>query len=277
MTFQKFLVVASKQDAAGSNITTRLSQFRANPLLSGMKKEANFDFHLVEESILQTENLDMEKINRYDFIIFASRHSSESKEKTLSIHAPGNWRNAEHGGESGKVCPASALFQKQMFENLIKMTKEHQLDEEYKVTMEVTHHGPLIKKPCLFIEVGSTMEEWNDRRAGFVLAKTIDETIKNYKENPYNEVAIAIGGPHYCPSFNKIQESSNVAISHVIPKYKFPLTKEMVQEALDKTTEDVDLILLDWKGLGNKEIKEQTLSVLKDFYIQVKRTGEISK
>jgi len=279
MEYKKFLVVASKKDPAGVNITTRLSQFRGNPLLSGMKQEASYDFYLVENSMLQTENLDMEKINKYDFIIFASRHSSSSEEiqKTLSVHAPGNWRNAEHGGEAGKVCSSSAIFQKQIFEKLNKNAKEHELDKEYSVTMEVTHHGPLISKPCLFIETGPTMEEWNDRRAAFVIAKTIDEAIKEYKENPYNEVAIAIGGPHYCPSFNKIQSNSNVAISHVISKNVFPLTKEMIQEAIDKTEEEVDFILLDWKGLGNSEMKQQALGVLKNFYLQTRKVGEISK
>ena len=279
MEYKKFLVVASKKDPAGVNITTRLSQFRGNPLLSGMKQEANFDFYLVEDEIIQTENLDMEKINKYDFIIFASRHSSSSSEaqKTLSVHAPGNWRSAEHGGESGKVCPVSAMFNKQIFEKLTKIAKEHEMDKDYSVTMEVTHHGPLITKPCLFIEIGPTMEEWNDRRAAFVIAKTIDEAIKEYKENPYNEVAVAIGGPHYCPSFNKIQANSNVAISHVISKNVFPLTREMVEKAIQKTEEEVDFVLLDWEGLGNTDIKNQVLGVLKDFYLQTRKTGEISK
>lgn len=277
MEYKKFLVVASKKDPAGMNIANRLSQFRENPILSGMKNQPGFDSYLVEEDMLHEKNLDLEKIGKYDFIVFASRHSSESKEKTLSVHSPGNWRSAEHGGETGKVCPSSAVFQKQMFENLNKVAKEHELDKEYKVTMEVTHHGPLINRPCLFIEIGSSDFEWNDRRAGFVIAKTIDETIKNYKENQYNEIAIAIGGPHYCPSFNKIQANSNVAISHVIPKYKLPISGEMIQEAIDKTEEEIDFILIDWKGLGNSNMREQAMSVLKKFYLQTRKTGEISK
>ena len=46
MKYQKFLVVASKKDKAGINITTRLSQFRENPMLSSMKQEAGYDFYL---------------------------------------------------------------------------------------------------------------------------------------------------------------------------------------------------------------------------------------
>lgn len=275
MQYKKFLVVASKKDKAGINITTRLSQFRENPLISN--KEPNYDFYLVEDEILYTNNLDFDKISKYDFIIFASKHKSEKKEKTLSIHAPGNWRNADFGGEKGKVCKSSAIFQKQLFEKLDEYVKQYHLDGSYKVTMEATHHGPLINKPCLFIEIGSTEVEWEDRRAGFVVAKTISNTIDSYKENEYNEVAIAIGGPHYCPAFNKIQLKSNVAISHVIPEYAFPLTEEMVNEAIEKTEEEVDFILVDWKGLGNKEERDKISEILNKLYIQYKRTSEINK
>jgi D-tyrosyl-tRNA(Tyr) deacylase len=55
----------------------------------------------------------------------------------------------------------------------------------------------------VFVEIGSTETEWKDRKAGFVIAKSIAETIKNFKENPYNEIAIGIGGPHYCPNLIK--------------------------------------------------------------------------
>ena len=262
--YKNFLIVASKIDTAGINITTQMSQF------------GNFNFYLVEDEIICTENLNLEKINQYDFIIFASKHQSEKGNKTISIHAPGNWRKAELGGEEGRVCKTSALFQKQIFEKLkINIDKFHLKD--YELTLECTHHGPLIKKPCLFVEIGATEKEWKDRKAGFIVAKSISEIISEFKENPYNEIAIGIGGPHYCPNFNKIQLNSNIAISHVIPQYALPLTQEMVQEAIAGTDEDIDIILLDWKGLGNAEQRKQITDVLDKFYIQKKRTSEISK
>jgi len=50
--YKKYLVVASKKDKAGINITTNLSQFRKNPLVSSMSDEAGFDFYLVEDEII---------------------------------------------------------------------------------------------------------------------------------------------------------------------------------------------------------------------------------
>jgi len=273
--YKKYLVIASKKDTAGINITTNLSQFRKSPLLSSMQNNApNFDFYFPEEEIIFTENLDLEKINKYDFIIFASRHKSEQKEKTLSIHAPGNFRNANFGGEPGRVCKSSALFQKQLFEKINQTATQYQLDK-YKITLECTHHGPLINKPCVFVEIGSTETEWKDKRAGFVVAKSIHAVIENFKENPYNEIAIAIGGPHYCPSFNKIQLESNIAISHVISQYVFPLTEEMVKEALEKTQEEVDFVVLDWKGMGTAEQRQQALDILSKLYVSYKKTSDI--
>ena len=149
--------------------------------------------------------------------------------------------------------------------------------KEYKLTLECTHHGPLINKPGIFIEIGSTENEWKDRKAGFIIAKTISEIIEEFKHNPYNEIAFGIGGPHYCPNFNKIQLKSNIALSHVIPQYALPLTDEMIKQAVEKTSEEIDFAVLDWKGLGNAEQRKQVTDILDKFYIPYKKTSEIKK
>jgi len=290
MTYKKYLIVASKLDRAGINITTQLSQFQHESKLSAIiernsrfdekkseeEKEPEFKFYLVDDEIIHTENLDIEKINQFDFIIFASKHKSENGGKTLSIHAPGNWKESKFGGEPGKICRSSGLFQKQMFEKLKEMAEKFHLND-YDITLECTHHGPLIEKPCIFIEIGSTENEWKNPKPAFVIAKTIYEILREFKENPYREVAFAIGGPHYCPNFNRLQLKSNVAISHVIPNYALPLTEEMVKEALEKTEEDVEFAILDWKGLGNGESRKQVLEVLDKLYVRYVKTAQINK
>jgi len=262
--YKNFLIVASKKDKAGINITTALSQY------------GDYKFLLVDDDIIYDSNYSEEKLSPFDFVIFASRHQSKKGGKTLSLHAPGNWKSAEFGGTEKKVCPTSAQFLKQTFEKLNKNVKEHDL-RDYEVTLECTHHGPIINKPCMFIEIGATETEWNDRRAAFVVAKTINQIIDDFKENPYSEVAIGIGGPHYCPNFNKIQLDSNFALSHIIPEYSLPLTEEMVKEAINKTEEEVDVIILDWKGLGKAEDRQKVMDVLKVYNIPIKKTSEVLK
>jgi len=167
-------------------------------------------------------------------------------------------------------------FLKQVFEKLIKTSEKYHL-RDYDITMEATHHGPLINKPCLFIEIGSTEEEWKDKRAGFAVAKTISETIQEFKENKYYEIAVGIGGPHYCPEFNKLQLDSNVAISHVIPKYISQITEEMIKEVWKKTGEEVDFAIVDWKGLGNAEQRQKVIDVLEEIKLPWKKLGDVER
>ncbi len=263
--YKNFLIIASRKDKAGMNICSALSQYPGH------------NFYLVEDEIIYTKNLDLDRINKYDFIIFASKHKSIDKsKKTLSIHPPGNPKEADYGGKSGKMCKTSSQFIKHAFEILYKNAEDAGLSE-YEVTLEGTHHGPLIERPCIFIEIGPSEIEWKDRRAAFIVAKTIKESIQNFKINPYNENAIGIGGPHYCPNFNKIQLKSNIAISHIIPQYNLPLTEETIQEAIDKTEEEIDLAVVDWKGLGNSESRKQVTDILDKMYIRYKKTSEIKK
>jgi D-aminoacyl-tRNA deacylase len=277
--FKKYLVIASKKDPAGMNIINQLVQFRANPVLDVIKNNLiTFDIASIEGDIVYTENINAEKLNQYDFIIFASKHSthSEEKQKTLSVHAPGNFREANLGGIMGKVSVTSALFNKFLFQKLNEKVKEHNL-KDFNVTMEATHHGPLIDKPCVFIEIGSDENEWRSSRAGFVIAKTIQETILEFELSPYKEIAVGIGGPHYCPGFNKLQLNSNVAFSHIIPGYALPITEEFVKECISKTAETLDFVVLDWKGLGNSEIRQGVVDILEKNYIQWKKSSDINR
>lgn len=263
MVYKNYLIIASRHDKAGINITTQLSQF------------GSYKFYLVDNEIIHEENLDLDKINKYDFIIFASKHKSEKKEKTLSVHAPGNWRIAELGGKNGEVCKTSALFSKKIFERLNENARKYRL-RNYKITLECTHHGPLINKPCVFVEIGSTETEWTDKIASFVVAKTISEIMASFKVNPYHEIAVGIGGPHYCPNFNRIQLNSNIAISHVIPQYAMPATEEMIKKAIERTEEEVDFVLLDWKGLGSAEHRQEVVDLLNRLHINYKKSNGLS-
>jgi D-aminoacyl-tRNA deacylase len=144
------------------------------------------------------------------------------------------------------------------------------------VTLECTHHGPLIDLPCCFIEVGATEEEWNDEKATRVIAKTI-LSLQYFDKSKLKDwvPVIGIGGPHYCPNFNNLQLESNYAISHIVPKYALPLTENILKEFEKNTLENIQFALLDWKGLGDSEQREQIISLLKRFNFNYKRISEI--
>jgi D-aminoacyl-tRNA deacylase len=258
----KFLIVGSKSDPASRNIVMQLMDLD------------RFNFYFIDGDMLDSNQLDHNILNKYDLVIFASRHKSDKPMKTLSIHSPGNFKEVWGGGKAGRLGPASALFNKYLFETLKKEVDRVGLNK-YNVTLECTHHGPLIDVPSVFIEIGGGEMEWKDRRASFVVAKAIREAISTYKTSDYLETAIAIGGPHYCPAFNKIQENSNVAIAHVIPKYVAPITEKMILEAFNQTVEEIDFAILDWKGLGKSEERQAVIDILEKNYISWKRVSEI--
>lgn len=263
--YKNFLVLASKKDPAGTNIALALSQFKIPDL----------DISFIDTEIIDDSGINKEVLSKYDFVIFASKHQSSQGGKTLSVHAPGNFKKAEFGGKDETICPSSALFQKALFEELDKKAKEHMLN--YSVTLECTHHGPLIERPCVFIEIGATPNEWRDKRAAFVVAKTIRDAIQNFKPNQFREIAVGIGGPHYCPNFNPIQLKSNVALSHIIPSYILPITEQTIFEAIEKTQEEVDFFLLDWKSIGPKESRDLITNILDKNHINYKKIKEIKK
>jgi len=263
----KFAVLYSKKDEAGVNIAEALKKFFLPhvPIIE-MEKESIYNENIDEET---------PELRYVDFIIFATKHQSKEGKPSLSLHAPGNWRSADYGGKIGKVCMTSSLALKYLFQKLNENAKGKEI--EHNVTMEVTHHGPLITKPCCFIEIGSCTEHWQDKKLGEIIAKTISD-FQNFQPNKKIRTAIGIGGPHYCPNFNKIQlNNPDIAISHVIPEYCLPLSERMLHEAIEKTQEHTDLILIDWKGCGKSEERQKVIGMIEKTGISHERTERIEK
>lgn len=272
-----FAIIYSKKDQAGCNIAECLKQFFLPhiPIIETNKET------IYLEGIDEKQEF-KEKLKKVDFIIFATKHQAKEQRNTLSLHAPGNFRNADFGGKPGKICKTSSLALKFLFEKMSENKEKAGLD--YELTMECTHHGPLIEKPCCFIEIGTSENQWNDKKAGQIIAKTIVdfqdfENWKNQKENKNIKTAIGIGGPHYCPNFNKIQlsKTAKIAVGHIIPGYQLPLSESIIYETINKIKEQTDIILVDWKGCGNSEERQKVLEVIEKTRIPYERTENIEK
>ena len=104
-----------------------------------------------------------------ELIVFLSRHSSQSGTPTLSVHTPGNFAEAELGGlpRTVSVCPATAM--RDALKALAQFKTVMQLD--YEVSYECTHHGPSLNVPTMFVEFGSSPQQWNDTKAAEAVAK----------------------------------------------------------------------------------------------------------
>ncbi len=270
----RIAIAYSKLNIAGRIIVEELKKLAFTPQfpIIELNKETLYSDNLNSKNYPELQNI--------DFIVFASTHKSEKRKPSLSLHAPGNWRNAELGGHAGKVCKASSFVLKYLFKELNKNYEKDkdELKENYEVTLEVTHHGPFIELPCCFIELGSSEKQWNDKKAARIIAKTI-LSLENYPETHPNHwtAAIGIGGPHYAPNFNKIQLNSQYAIGHIIPEYALPLTESMLKEAEEKTQETIGGILIDWKGCGKSEQRQNMMNIIERMGFKHKRTGNVGK
>ena len=268
-------IISSSKDLAGVNIRNNLieifnfegidEKFDSNNVYEYNKiKNKNIKSYLINSDLIHAENID-KKIEA-DVFIFASKHKSKENTPSFTVHPIGNWDKAEFGGEERKLCLSSAVLLKNLF---IKLNKNG--NKNYEISMEATHHGPYISKPAVFVEIGSTEKEWSDKSNGEIIAKTIISTLN--QDNKY-KIAVGIGGTHYCTNFNKIVLSTDIALSHICPKYHLDkLNEGLLQQSIEKTKEKADFILLDWKGLGTE--KQRILNLLKNINLEFKRGDQV--
>jgi D-aminoacyl-tRNA deacylase len=271
-----YAVVVSKKDPVGMNVKDYLLSgddfIKSDEIYEGSPiyvcKSNNSIVATINERTVFAENIDIDA----EVIIFATTHRSEDKRQIFSCHSPGNWNTALLGGKDRElsICPANVLKRAYM---LLKQMNHSNANAPtgFEVTMECTHHGPYIKKPCIFMEIGSTEIEWQNKRAAEMLAEAI---IKLCSEQiPPQKSVFGIGGTHYCSSFMKVNDSSTIAVGHICPKHMLPfLDNEMLLQALERTIPKAELVLLDWKGLGGE--KQRIIALLNELGINYQKTKE---
>ena len=188
-----------------------------------------------------------------DFLIFASLHKSESEKPTLTVHSIGNWGKAEYGGKDKTLVPTNSF----LIKNYLCALQKEETPPQYDISLEISHHGPSLSKPTVFIELGSSEKQWRDKEAAKAIANTILSSTSvegNFKS------AIALGGGHYCPSFTKITLRTEYALGTICPQYALSsFDEEMLQKAIEATTPKPEAIILDWKGLGKEKARIKEL------------------
>ncbi len=173
----KIALIISLKDTAALNIKKHLIKdfilteeiFRENNVY---KLNEDVKLYTTPLDSVHSENID-DEINA-DLFIFCTRHRSESGIPSLSIHSPGNFAVAKYGGTDRELnsCPASFL------KKGLRLLEENKMDG-FDIIQECTHHGPYMRKPVMFIEIGSTEKEWERDDAGSVIAKVIIELVSS--------------------------------------------------------------------------------------------------
>lgn len=272
-------IIITTPDYAGVNIRHHLEAYPFTVQGSFQDKDIlsldryGEEQHTINIYTTDTRCVDCERFDKLidaDIFLFPTTHRSAAGTHSLSCHVQGNWGPADLGGIPRNVSHAPARLLKAFFKELLK----HAKDYEGEITLEATHHGPELEKPCLFLEIGSDDTQWRRPELGKLWAAIIMNVLS--KKQPAWQTAVGIGGTHYCHNFNAIQATSNIALGHICPKYAMEhLDVEMLRQAVDKTVPKAELIILDWKGLGSE--KNRVLSCIEELGIPWKRTRDIEK
>ena len=200
----KIAFVSSRQDKAGGNIRHHLLQLLDTDGTSWREQGRTYEFIEVDERLIHTEGID--KRTDADLIIFISRHSSVNPVPVLTVHITGNYREAELGGTPRTLAPAATAMMQATLRSLAK-----HCPGGYRVSYEVTHHGPTdLVLPSFFVEIGSTEKEWTDPAAGLAVAQSVLSAVL---QDPVP--LIGFGGTHYAARQTEIALTSRGAFGHI--------------------------------------------------------------
>jgi D-aminoacyl-tRNA deacylase len=235
-------ILASEMDPAGMNILDRLEHLISRKAIDRPRIER------ISGMLITAEGLPDLLRPEPSYVIFASRHESESGLPCLTTHAPGNIGEAAHGGSPGRVSVAAPGPMKVALAALARFGS----GAEYQVTVEATHHGPLTDTPCFFIEIGSRLQNWRDPAAGSFVAQAILQVIGGSQK--LGPVAIGFGGPHYSERFTRLLLQTEYCLAHIVPKHQVGLVdEEALNHLLNRSSPRPSTAILDWKGMRGED------------------------
>jgi len=205
------------------------------------------DLLLIDDLHIHADDIDTvhESLTGSDVseVLVLSRHVSASKTPSLTLHAigvPGETPYGERGqagGIRGRVVPPSPRFGA-LFRIMRAFAVDRGLDDEYDLTLETTHHGPVLTRPTLYIEIGSTPDQWEDERAASVWADTLSTCLGLSGGDQvgswlgYGDVMIGLGGGHYAPRHRAVISQSDVWVGHLLANYALSFDEQTMEEGL---------------------------------------------
>src|SRR3989442_1218436 len=228
--------VASEEDEASRNQREALLElaswdqeeaFGAAPSsrLRAMVLVPSPDLHLFRDPL--DRDLESSFGDRGDLVVSLSKHRSESRRPSLTVHPIGNPRAAEFGGQPETLVPSAPQWMTAALRGL----RREATGLAYEVTFEATHHGPYLTAPTFYIEQGGTETEWKDQRASRAVACTL------LGLRPVDApVAIGLGGGHYVPRHTDLALQRRIAFGHLLAAYALEGTPaEVINQPVDRT------------------------------------------
>jgi len=221
----KVALVNSRIDKAGQNIRHHIEQILLRGEEQFQQRGRAYEFFEVAGRLIHEERVD--KDIDADVVIFLSRHSSTNPVPVLTVHVTGNFGSAELGGAPRTLAPAAPA----MMQATLRALARH-CPEGYRVSYEVTHHGPTdLVHPSFFVEIGSTEKEWNDPVAGQAVAEAVLGAMVIHAVP-----LIGFGGTHYAARETEIALSSRGAFGHIAHSREIAnLDEPMIRSMIEKS------------------------------------------
>ena len=124
-------------------------------------------------------------------------------------------------------------------------------DPSYSISFEVTHHGPYVDVPTMYLEIGSDESHWGDEvAAGVLIDSLLSAEVSDYP------VVIGVGGGHYAPRFTDLALSTKVDIGHMVPNYQInDASDEEVSRMISSAAEvtDTDMVYVHRNSMKGPE------------------------
>ncbi len=256
------VIACSLKDSAGKNIRDRLIEYF--PFKMTGKEFESSPVYSFGEIMLVSSQMDIVHVNSLEEsfgigkYVFLSRHRAESGIPSLTAHFPGNFGSADFGGNPGELARFSPSLLKNYLTEL--KTMQNEIDRAYNITLEATHHGPTaLKSTALFVELGTTEDQWKDAKTALPIAKALIAALTSQKK--YGKCAVGIGGSHYSEKMNKWIFDSNVALGHIIPKHSMGCFNESIlAQMIRKGDQKINIAIVDSKGMG--KYKQSAMKML---------------
>lgn len=240
------LLAAYAKDPAGSNMARYLRSLPDNAEASMSRRADNrlYDVTIIDTPVISADHIEPD-FDHYDSFVFLSRHSAESGKLALTCHTTGNFDEARFGGNPRQVAIPMPSLQKRY----MKMLWERRADfRDFDITLETTHHGPTaLSKPTIFVEVGTTEQQWNDTDLCRSVAAILHSTL--HKTDQY-QMAVGFGGTHYPKKFTEQVIHGQYAIGTIVPKRALGYVNESMLAHILARNYDTRTALLDWNSMG---------------------------
>ncbi len=223
---------------------------------------AKYVREFLESESLNGIHVDWQKVEhqvkweaKADQILVLSPHKSKENIPLLSLHVPGN--PCEHwvSGDDYTLNITNPLFNYRLFLSAYEEVEKANVGISF--SYEVDHHGPTIQSPVVFYEIGSDESMWNREDLAELMARAFVKSLKSDKKP--SKILAGFGGGHYAPKFVKATVEKGYTFSHILAKYAMECaTDDVIEQALTKSTQPIDGIALDWKGLKGEQRQRLT-------------------